>query len=78
MLRVAVEGVHYAAPVLVYLGCHALVIVPDTIARFYAMARVRAHLRGGIRERGTRPVFLVLLSLAFLDFWRRPVSLQSM
>lgn len=68
VLGVAVEGVHHAAPVLVDLRRHALVVVPATVvARLYAVARVRAHLnfRKPGRDMGisSHVVFLVL------DYW---------
>ena len=62
MLGIAVEGVHHATPVLIYLGRHALVVVPATVAGLHAVARVRADLRPGGQDRARA----LLKHLAFL------------
>ena len=67
MFRVAVERVHHTAPVLVYLGCHALVVIPaPVVAGLYAVARVRAHLHGGSSQEPARSLYVAACSLAVL------------
>lgn len=51
VLGVIIEGIHHAAPVLVDLGRHPLVIVhAAAVARFYTVARIRSYLQGDRRR----------------------------
>lgn len=54
VLCVVVEGIHHAAPVLVDLCRHAIVIVTTAaVARFHAVARVGSHLQVGTSSRAS-------------------------